>query len=219
MNRVRQHFLALPLHPSLRGERVGVRGRGVPLTRPSATLSPHGGERDDSIFFGARKFWRTRMNQKEFTRNLRQRSTDAERLLWYRLRDRRLGGFKFRRQHPIGIYTVDFVCIENHLIIELDGGQHYTRGRRHDQQRDEWLKREGYEVLRFPDNVLMKDLNSVLEVVWRHLHRGEEPVGQRAVSAVRLSPSPGLRPPSPPLGERDSSSPSPARRERDGVRD
>ena len=57
-------------------------------------------------------------------RELRKNSTDAEKTLWSHLRQRLLGGYRFRRQHPIGIYIVDFVCLERRLVIELDGGQH-----------------------------------------------------------------------------------------------
>ena len=64
---------------------------------------------------------------KKFARSLRKNSTNAENLIWFHLRNRRLNGFKFKRQHVIGRYIVDFVCIEKKLIIELDGGQHIER--------------------------------------------------------------------------------------------
>ena len=61
---------------------------------------------------------------KHRARSLRKNMTDVERLLWQLLRDRQLGGYKFRRQHPIGPFFVDFVCLEKELVIEVDGGQH-----------------------------------------------------------------------------------------------
>ena len=71
--------------------------------------------------------WLPRSRQKASVRarTLRQASTDAERALWDRLRDRRLAGHKFRRQHPVGPYFADFACVQAGLVIELDGGQHF----------------------------------------------------------------------------------------------
>jgi very-short-patch-repair endonuclease len=132
------------------------------------------------------------MNKKQFARQLRRRSTDAERLLWAHLRDRRLSNHKFRRQHPVGPYVVDFVCKERHLIIELDGGQHYSQQKCYDQRRDAWLAQEGYRVLRFPDNVLLKQLNTVLEVVWKVLQNEPMMPGPKTQSHDHPdSPSPG----------------------------
>ena len=60
----------------------------------------------------------------KFARGLRERQTDAEKHLWWHLRNRQVGGHKFRRQQPVGTYVVDFVCMERRMIVELDGGQH-----------------------------------------------------------------------------------------------
>jgi very-short-patch-repair endonuclease len=73
--------------------------------------------------------------------------TDAERRLWYRSRAHRFLDLKFKRQAPIGPYIVDFICFEHKLIIEVDGGQHAESEA--DRRRDEWLRSEGYLVLRF----------------------------------------------------------------------
>ncbi|MCC6734848.1 MAG: endonuclease domain-containing protein [Bauldia sp.] len=81
------------------------------------------------------------------SRRFRRSPTDAERRLWYQLRDRRLGGFKFVRQEPIGPYVADFCCREAKLIVEVDGSQHANSKR--DLVRDAWLANEGYRVLRF----------------------------------------------------------------------
>jgi very-short-patch-repair endonuclease len=96
-------------------------------------------------------------------RRLRKHSTDTERHLWRLLRDRQVEGFKFRRQQPIGRYVVDFVNLEKKVIIELDGGQHALGP--DDTVRDEWLRAEGYKVLRFWDNQVLSDLEGVLETI------------------------------------------------------
>jgi len=87
---------------------------------------------------------------RNIARRLRKKSTDTEEHLWRYLRNRQIEGFKFRRQHAIGKYVVDFVNLERKVVIELDGGQHaFNPG---DKMRDEWLRAEGYQVLRFWDN-------------------------------------------------------------------
>jgi len=96
-------------------------------------------------------------------RRLRRHQTDAERLLWSHLRARRLEGLKFRRQHPIGRYIVDFVCLEKAVIIEVDGGQHAYNQR--DRERDEFLQRAGFRVLRFWNHEVFTNLWGVLEVI------------------------------------------------------
>jgi len=105
---------------------------------------------------------------KDFARKLRQGQTDAESLMWLLLRDRRLGGAKFRRQHPIDPYVLDFYCHEAKLAIELDGGQHGdTRAR--DERRTTYLKGKGIDVLRFWDNEVLKETEAVLEKIWEAL--------------------------------------------------
>ena len=99
-----------------------------------------------------------------FAKNLRHRSTDVERFLWKYLRAGHFEGIKFRRQHPIGQYIVDFVCLERKLIIELDGGQHALPEKLlRDGQRDAWLEKEGYSIMRFWDNDVFTNTNGVLE--------------------------------------------------------
>ncbi|HHT9134933.1 MAG TPA: endonuclease domain-containing protein [Candidatus Avalokitesvara rifleensis] len=97
-------------------------------------------------------------------KNLRRRSTDAEKLLWRHLRSKQLKGLKFRRQHPIGSYIVDFACLDKQVVIELDGGQHTVNGNR-DKERDRRLEKEGYKVLRFWNNDVLRNTNGVLEVI------------------------------------------------------
>ena len=107
-------------------------------------------------------------SKKSFARHLRQEMTDAEKLVWGRLRDRRLDGMKFRRQAPIGPYFADFACFEARLVIELDGGHHALQEGR-DARRDNWLRDQGFQVLRFPDHTVLTDLERVLEVIWEAL--------------------------------------------------
>ena len=93
---------------------------------------------------------------------LRQSRSDAEGLLWHYLRKKQLDGHKFRRQQPIGRYIVDFVCMAEKLVIELDGGQHSTQ-RAYDEQRDQFLTERGYRVLRFWNSVVFENCYGVLE--------------------------------------------------------
>lgn len=87
-------------------------------------------------------------------RSLRRRATLTERTLWTRLRDRRLDGLKFRRQVPIGPYVLDFVCLAHSLVIEADGPFHDED---QDAQRDQWLKSQGFHVLRFANRDILAD--------------------------------------------------------------
>jgi very-short-patch-repair endonuclease len=96
-------------------------------------------------------------------RRLRKTSTDAEKTLWYRLRSRSLNGYKFVRQEPIGPYTVDLICRERRLIIEVDGGQHADNSR--DVIRDKWLVDHNYRVLRFWNNDMLGNMAGVLETI------------------------------------------------------
>jgi very-short-patch-repair endonuclease len=97
-------------------------------------------------------------------RRLRRNQTDAERILWFRLRDRRLDGWKFRRQFAIDRFVVDFFCADAHVIIELDGGQHAVRAKR-DEQRTKILEAMGYLVLRFWNNDVTQNIEGVLQVI------------------------------------------------------
>lgn len=101
-------------------------------------------------------------------RDLRANMTDAERRLWQGLRGRQLGGYKFRRQIPIGPYIVDFACLEARLVIEVDGGQHL--GSAEDQARDAWLMSEGYRVFRFWNHEVLLQTTDVLERIWNALN-------------------------------------------------
>ena len=95
-------------------------------------------------------------------RRLRREATDAERRLWYHLRDRRLGGFKFKRQETIGRLIADFACVECRLIVEADGGQH---GPERDERRTQYLETLGWRVLRFWNNDIVQSTDEVLTVI------------------------------------------------------
>jgi very-short-patch-repair endonuclease len=123
---------------------------------------------------------------------LRDGMTDAERALWFRLRGSRLDGLKFRRQHPVPPYIVDFYCTEAKLVVELDGSQH---GAEVDVVRSASLERQGLQVLRFWDNQVLADVDSVLREMLltardRTLTR---PCGVALRARSRCSASPGGR--------------------------
>ena len=98
-------------------------------------------------------------------RALRKSMPKAEALLWTRLRRRQLDGHRFRRQHPVGPFIIDFACLERALFIELDGDQHgYAAARRHDAQRTAYLEGLGFAVIRFWNREVYEDPEGV---VWQ----------------------------------------------------
>ena len=133
----------LPL-PVLNGEKVGVRGEPCAELRDGPLVSNGACARQATI---------------------------AETKLWFALRDRRLGGFKFVRQEAIGSYIVDFVCREKKLIIEVDGGQH--AGNTRDRVRDRALTADGYHVLRFWNSDVLNNRNGVLSLILAKLEEPE----------------------------------------------
>jgi very-short-patch-repair endonuclease len=107
---------------------------------------------------------------KRHSRELRGNMTDAERLVWSRIRRKQLKGYQFYRQKVIGNYIVDFYCPKANLIIELDGGQHYTdEGMKKDKNRDDYMTSVGLRVLRFSDRDVFKNLNGLIEKIWENL--------------------------------------------------
>lgn len=99
-----------------------------------------------------------------FATELRRNATEAERFLWRHVRNRQLFGCEFRRQVPVGPYVADFACLEQSLIVELDGGQHGERAV-YDAARDAWLKAQGFRVLRFWNDQVFTETGAVLEVI------------------------------------------------------
>ena len=110
--------------------------------------------------------------------------TDAERLLWSKLRGRRLG-FKFRSQHSLGPFVADFVCLERKLIVEADGGQH---GPEADPPRTAYLRRRGFRILRFWNHDILGNIDGVIETILLILAGQEDPRDERPAS-----PSPAFR--------------------------
>ena len=107
----------------------------------------------------------------QFARDLRQHMTDAEHCLWHCLRGKQLDGFRFRKQHPIARFVLDFYCPAARLAIEIDGAQHNTSPERaSDDERTRCLKARGIRVLRFWNHEVLQDLPGVLERIWEALH-------------------------------------------------
>ena len=106
-------------------------------------------------------------------RAFRKSMTDAERKLWYLLRNRRLAGYKFIRQFPAGPYFADFCCRERMLVVEADGSQHAETT--HDRVRDEFLLQQGYRVLRFWNHDILNDLDMIRETIIAALEDRLEP--------------------------------------------
>ena len=121
-------------------------------------------------------------------RQMRRVPVDVEEALWWRLRGRRLGGLKFRRQHPVGNYIADFVCLEARLIVELDGKQH--QGSVRDIRRSDDLKGLGFDVIRFDNERVRMEIDAVCGEI-------------AGAAALRLRPPhpSAPRPPSPTGGE------------------
>ncbi|MFH1149256.1 MAG: endonuclease domain-containing protein [Actinomycetota bacterium] len=108
-----------------------------------------------------------------FARGLRENQTDAEMCLWQLLRARQVLGCKFRRQQPLGDFIVDFVCLEERLVIEVDGGQHVDNA--YDERRSSWLHQEGFTVLRFWNDDVLLRTDAVLEAIVDVLEEGTPP--------------------------------------------
>jgi very-short-patch-repair endonuclease len=118
----------------------------------------------------------------ERARELRKSMSDAERKLWHALRAKQVDGARFRRQHPIGPYIVDFVCLERRLVVEVDGGQHTDDAHiADDARRDQWLMAEGYRVLRLPTTEVYANIAGVLDTIWSVLQ------GHPTSNAIELS--------------------------------
>ena len=105
---------------------------------------------------------------KHRAKELRKDQTDAERLLWYRLRNRQIANSKFRRQHALDPYIVDFVCLERRLVAEVDGGQHAEQIPE-DSRRTAFLASKGFRVLRFWNNDVLTQTDGVLESIYTAL--------------------------------------------------
>ncbi|HAB42031.1 MULTISPECIES: endonuclease domain-containing protein [Acinetobacter] len=108
-------------------------------------------------------------NLKQASRDLRNNLTDAEKLLWSKLRGKQILGLQFYRQKPILNYIVDFYCPAANLVIECDGSQHFTdEGLEADRMRDDALAQLGLKVFRFDNGQLVEQLDSVVEVIYQY---------------------------------------------------
>ena len=109
---------------------------------------------------------------KDFAKELRRAQTDAEKTLWSGLRNKQLGGYRFRRQHPIDNFIADFVCVKKRLIVEVDGVTHDTEAERaYDKRRTQALEGHGWRVTRYANDAIFDNLNEVLDDIALHLNR------------------------------------------------
>ena len=196
-------FVRIPLYSSGTGESprsVVGEGAGIPFpasahTPPSTsgrTLSPLPPGEGPGVR-GEGKMLPIPADILKHARSLRSNQTDAEQLLWGLLRGRRLAGRKFRRQHPIGRYILDFYCHEDRLAVEVDGGQHNDEKKKlHDDRRSRFLREQGIRVVRFWNHDVLLQTDSVLESLWEEIHSG---------SSSSISSPPALPSPQTPLPE------------------
>ena len=119
----------------------------------------------------------------EHSRTLRTNPTEVEKKLWYHLRKKQMG-VKFRRQYQVTPYIVDFICLEKKIIIELDGGQHDEQS---DKERSNFLKAQGYQILRFWNHEVLENMEGVLETIKNHLpvDLGLSPAAARVIAVAR----------------------------------
>ncbi len=110
------------------------------------------------------------MMANERARALRRDMTDSEWRIWSELRKRQIGGHRFRRQHPIGNFILDFVCLDRRLVVEVDGGHHSEPEQLvRDRARDHWLASQGYKVVRVDNQEVFDNLDGVLQTIWAEL--------------------------------------------------
>ncbi|WP_348630259.1 endonuclease domain-containing protein [Rhizobium sp. NXC14] len=146
---------------------AGEKGR-VDVAAPPFSPRGEGARRADEGAPGAKKIIKQdirkhRANKTDQARTLRRNETEEEYHLWSDVRARRLNGYKFARQVPLGPFIVDFLCREKRLIVEVDGFQHAESVS--DQRRTEWLNANGYSVLRFWNQEVSRERRSVLETI------------------------------------------------------
>ena len=170
------------------------------MTAPSDTrpTSPCKGEVDREAGGRGSRFSRTRAVTAR-ARNLRSNMTDAEARLWRALRRDQLNGLHFRRQHPIGPFTVDFYCPSLRLAVEVDGGQHAEQVKQADDRRTSWLADKGVVVVRYWNNDVLSNLEGVLSDLLRHAER---------LAQAEKTPSPTL-----PLSGGGGKDPDPLRKD------
>jgi len=115
-------------------------------------------------------FYDASQNIHKNANDLRKRTTNAEKLLWEKLRNRQLNGLKFRRQHPVSIFIADFYCHEQKLIIELDGEIHNTiENQEYDKNRTKEIEKYGIKVIRFKNEEIENNMSDVLKIIVENL--------------------------------------------------
>ncbi|MCB0451686.1 MAG: dihydropteroate synthase [Aequorivita sp.] len=132
---------------------------------------------------------------KDFAKKMRSIPTDAERILWNLLRGKNLEGYKFRRQHIIGSYIADFICLKENLIIEIDGLIHQLPDHKlSDRERTNWLEKKGYKVIRFTNEEVFKNTDKVLETILKRLkelssesNQQDPPLGGRGAGVILMA--------------------------------
>lgn len=108
------------------------------------------------------------MKKTAFAKHLRRDQTAAETLIWAELRNRKCGGYKFRRQVPIGRYVVDFLCVAQKIIVEIDGPSHLD-AIDYDANRTRILESQGYHIMRLTNEDVYEDLGATIEAIWQSL--------------------------------------------------
>jgi len=111
--------------------------------------------------------WKYRKGLKKLSQSLRKKMTEAEKVLWLKIRRKQLKNCQFYRQRPLGKYIVDFFAPKAKIVIEVDGGQHYEkRGIKKDEIRDKYLRNLGLKVLRFSDKEVLKNIEGVIKRIY-----------------------------------------------------
>lgn len=167
---ITNHLIDEWIAPSLIGEGDGggVNGEFIIFGRKSILMVKLRGRESYPIYFGASADLLNKAH------DLRSMPTRAEKLLWAHIRKRKLDGFKFRRQHPIHIFIVDFFCYETMLVIEVDGGVHDTSYQKErDLERTEMLKNLGIKEIRFRNEEIFSDIESVIMTIRKHLKQAK----------------------------------------------
>ena len=145
----------------------GVEDKPSPAAAPILHPAKRGGGAEQSEAEGGNAASTSRSRRKpgatERARALRWVENEAEALLWFELKARKLGGFQFTRQLPIGPYFADFACRRQKLVVEIDGSQHADS--QYDRRRDEFMRAQGYSVLRFWNTDVLKHRTSVCETI------------------------------------------------------
>jgi very-short-patch-repair endonuclease len=141
------------------------------MSSPGGEETGEGG-RKNQLHFWSISFYLSIMADIERARALRKKETWAEKLMWRWLRDRRFASYKFRRQHPEGIYYLDFFCEKASLAVELDGSGHGHPGQQsHDAEREKFLTSQGIKVLRFWNSHLRRNAQGIRDTIFSELQK------------------------------------------------